>query len=109
MTDPLFAPAAKADWTQLLDRIDASIARALKDTAAQEKALKRVAPKTKTMVHGLEGNRLAGLRSNLDAAARLADAVEALLAADELEARAWTGLAERASARLAALPTAGIR
>jgi hypothetical protein len=108
MADPLLTSTAQGDWTQLLDRIDASISRALKDTAAQEKALKAAAGPAKRQDQGLTGDQLAGLRSHLDSAGRLAEAVEALLAADELEARAWVGLAEKVGARLASLPTAGI-
>lgn len=105
----LLTPESKDDWGQILDRIDASITRALKETAAQEKALKIAVPKSKTPGLGLADDRTNGLRGHLDSAVEVADAVEALLAADEVEARAWVGLAERAAARLAALPTAGIR
>jgi hypothetical protein len=108
MADSLTMPAAKDDWAHLLDRIDASIARALKDTSAREKALKAaVAPSEKGGPEMTE-DRLAGLRAHLDSAGRLADAVEALLTADEAEARIWVGLAERTRARLAAPPVVGI-
>lgn len=108
MADPLLTPVAQGEWSQLLDRIDASISRALKDTVAQEKALKAATVPRQKHEPVETGDQLAGLRAHLDSAGRLADAVEALLAADELEARAWTGLAERAGARLASPPPAGI-
>jgi hypothetical protein len=108
MADPLMTPAAKDDWAHLLDRIDASIARALKDTSAREKALKAAVNPPEKGSSGLTEDRLAGLRIRLDSAGRLADAVEALLAADEAEARNWVGLAERTRARLAAPPVVGI-
>jgi hypothetical protein len=108
MADSLLTPAAKGDWGQLLDRIDETIARALKDTTAREKSLRPAVTPARTPGPTLTGDRLSGLRAHLDSAARLADAVEALLAADELETKAWTGLAERASARLATPPVAGI-
>jgi hypothetical protein len=108
MTDPLTTPAAKDDWANLLDRIDASIARALKDTAAREKALKAATIPPEKVGLGLTDDRLAGLRAHLDSAGCLADAVEALLAADEAEARNWVGLAQRTRARLASPPVVGI-
>jgi hypothetical protein len=108
MADPLLTPSAKGDWAQLLDRIDETISKALKDTTAREKMLRSATTPAQKLGPAPTGDRLAGLRAHLDSAARLADAVEALLAADELEAKAWTGLAERASTRLASLPAAGI-
>jgi len=105
MADPLLTPAAKGEWTALLDRIDASINRALDETAAQEKALgKAVKGNVQPPVAGLAADRAGGRRARLDAAGRLADAVAALLAADEEEARGWAGLASRAGSRLASMP-----
>jgi hypothetical protein len=105
MTVPLLTPAAKGEWTELLDRIDATIAQALDEIAAHENALgvaeaSDVGPK----VAGLAGDRANGLRIRLDAAGRMAESVAALLAADEEEARGWVGLAARAGARLASTP-----
>jgi hypothetical protein len=108
MTDSLMTPAAKDDWKNLLDRIDASIGRALKDTTAREKALKAAIVPPEKCGPGLTEDWLAGLPAHLDSAGRLADAVEALLAADEAEARIWVGLAERTRTRLAAPPVVGI-
>ncbi len=108
MADPIVTPAAKGDWTRLLDRIDAAIARALDEAAEQERSL-APAEDASTGEPGRPpladiADRLAGLRAHLDAAGRLAEAVGALLAADEEEASAWVGLAGRAKARLAAPP-----
>jgi hypothetical protein len=108
MADPLLTPTAKGDWAQLLDRIDETISRALKDTAAREKSLRSAATPAQRNAQGPTTDRLAGLRAHLDSAAKLADTVESLLAADELEARTWTGLAERTAARLASPALAGI-
>jgi hypothetical protein len=104
MADSILTPAAKDDWSRLLDRIEASIARGLDEAAAQEQALADAAP-IPSPEPRLADDRLAGLRAHLDAAGRLAEAVESLLAADEEEARAWSNLAERAAARLASSPT----
>ncbi|HEX4588415.1 MAG TPA: hypothetical protein VH120_00685 [Gemmataceae bacterium] len=104
MPDPLLTPAAKGDWAVLLDRIDASIRHALETTAEQEKSFAvhvgaaSADPKSLT-------DHLDGLRSKLEASSRLAESVEALLVADEQEARAWADLAGRARARLASPPT----
>jgi hypothetical protein len=105
MADPIVSPASKDEWSKLLDRIEASIAHGLDEAAAQEQALADSEPVPSTEPR-LADDRLAGLKAHLDAAGRLAEAVEALLAADEEEARAWTNLAERATARLAS-PAAG--
>jgi hypothetical protein len=109
MADSLLTPAAKGEWAVLLDRIEASINLALDETAAQEKALASALPADgQPPDAGLATDRAAGSRVRLDAAGRIADAVTALLAADEEEARAWTGLASRAGARLASLPAARV-
>lgn len=108
MAAPLLTPAAKGDWTQLLDRIEASIARALVETAAQEQTLETKTAPSVPGDAGVVGDRLCGLRVQLSAAGRLAEAVEALLAADEEEVRAWTGLAGRVAARLESLPGARV-
>ncbi|HEY1381307.1 MAG TPA: hypothetical protein VGF55_31190 [Gemmataceae bacterium] len=110
MADPILTPAAKGDWTKLLDRIDESIARALEQVQEQERAF---APAGDTSVTDPQppspiDDRLRGLRAHLEAAGRLAEAVEGLLAADEEEARAWVGLAGRARSRLAGPPGGGI-
>jgi hypothetical protein len=84
----------------LLDRIEVSIHRALDGVSACEEveaSLPKVPP-------ALVDDGFAGLQSRLVTATSLADAVDSLLAADEQEARAWVGLAERAGARLASLP-----
>lgn len=107
MADPILTPAAKDEWAKLLDRIEASIAHGLDEAAAQEQALADAEP-VPSPEPRLADDRLAGLRAHLDAAGRLADAVEAILAADEEEARAWTNLAERAAGRLATSPTGRI-
>jgi hypothetical protein len=108
MAEALLTPTAKGDWAQLLDRVDDTIARALKDTTGREKALRSVTTPAQRHEPAPSADRLSGLRTHLESAAKLADAVEALLAADELEAKTWTGLAERAAARLANLPGTGL-
>ena len=102
MTAPILTPGAKGEWIRLLDRIEASIAQALDETAEQDRALD--ADATPTGEAAATADRVAGLRAHLDAAGRLAAAVESLLAADEEEAQAWVGLAQRAAARLASPP-----
>jgi len=102
LADPLFSPAAKSEWAALLDRVEGSINRALDESAAQEEAAAEGPGSTAAPALIDDGFR--GLKSRLDAAGRLAEAVEALLAADEQEALAWVGLAARVNARLAAVP-----
>jgi hypothetical protein len=103
MTEFLTTPAARGDWAALLDRIDASIARALKTTTKQEKLfagkVEANDPPPDTAADHLDG-----LRSRLDAAGTAAEGVGALLAADEHEAREWVGLAGRLRERLASPP-----
>jgi hypothetical protein len=102
MTDKPYSPAARGNWAALLDRIDASIARALDGVAAHVEASPEGS--TSKPPPALVDDGFAGLSSRLATATRLAEAVDSLLAADEQEARAWVGLAERAGARLASLP-----
>ena len=80
---PAADPDGKRRLAQLLDRIDETISRALKDTAAREKSLRSAATPAQRNDQGPTTDRLAGLRAHLDSAAKLADTVEALLAADE--------------------------
>jgi hypothetical protein len=107
MAPPIVTPAAKREWAKLLDRIDTSIARALAEMADQELSLAEEPPRVPVDAGSVD-EQLAGLQARLDAAGRLADSVEELLAADEAEARAWAGLATQARVRLAALPGAGL-
>jgi hypothetical protein len=108
MAAPIVTSANMTDWLQVLDRIDASITRALDETAEYERAL-ATSPLAAAVSEAEPpaDAPLRGLRLHLDAAGRLVDAVEALLAADEGVARAWAGLADRAKARLA-VPAGGI-
>lgn len=107
MTEPILTPAHMADWLQVLDRIDASIGRALQETAEYERVLAAVPAPAREPDPDVD-RHLRGLRSQLEVAGKLAEAVEGLLSADEGEARAWLGLASRAKARLAAPPACGI-
>jgi hypothetical protein len=100
--DQLFSPAAKVEWAKLLDRIEVSIDSALDATAAQEATIAEVAsPKP---APALVDDGFLGLQSRLNSATKLAETVEALLAADEQEALVWVGLAARVNARLATVP-----
>ena len=105
MADPILTPAAKDEWAQLLDRIEASIARALDEAAAQEQTLADADGPVPSPEPRRVWRPFGWTTGALDAAGRLADAVEALLAADEEEARAWTDLAGRSAARLAIAAT----
>jgi hypothetical protein len=108
VVDPLSAPGAKEDWSLMLDRIEAAVARALVETAAQERVLDATAPPITPADSGIVNERLGGLRARLCAAGRLAEAIEALLAADEEEVRTWTGMAGRIRPRLESVPSSGI-
>jgi hypothetical protein len=102
VTDLLLTRTAKSEWAALLDQIETSIGSALDNVDRQERALRRKSEKPFEIRPATD--RLSGLRSRLEAAGRLGDEVETLLAADEHEARAWVGLAERTRARLASSP-----
>jgi hypothetical protein len=101
MADPILTPARMADWLTVLDRIDTSISRALDETGAYERALAAEPPRGREADPDVD-RHLRGLRSHLEAAGMLAEAVEGLLASDEGEIRAWMSLANRARVRLAA-------
>jgi hypothetical protein len=100
MAAPILTPARMAEWLGVLDKIDVSITHALDQTAEYEKALATIsmAP-TAPEIPADAIHR--GFRLHLDAAGRLAEAVEGLVAADEGETRAWAGLATQIGERLA--------
>jgi hypothetical protein len=109
MPTTILTPKHMTDWLKVLDQIDASISRALDETAEYERALTAAPVPSETLGSDKStDDQVRGLRLHLDAAGRLAEAVEALLAADEGEVRAWTSLAARAKARLATSPQADI-
>lgn len=109
MKATILTPTRMAEWHQVLDRIDASISHALDETAEYERALAPVTVRVTAVETDSSADRhVRGLRMHLDAAEKLAEAVEGLLAADEGEARAWMSLAARARARLATGPATGI-
>ena len=100
MAEPILTPAAKDDGPKLLDRIEASIARGLNEAGGPGEGTRSGRHRSIGLTTATAPTTDSRAPAHLDAAGRLAEAVEALLAADEEEARAWTGLAERATARL---------
>jgi hypothetical protein len=100
MAESILTPANMAEWLQVLDCIDVSITQALDQTTEYERAL-ATNPLSAAVPEMPDDSTTRGFRLHLDAASRLAEAVEGLLAADEGEARAWTSLAVHSRERLA--------
>jgi hypothetical protein len=109
MPQGITSPESMAHWMGVLDQVQDSLARALHEADEHERAL---AESERADAGGEVGaaerrcldqidERLRGLQAHLDAAGRTAAAVEALLAEDEREARAWADLAAAARRRLA--------
>jgi hypothetical protein len=116
MPQGITSPESMADWMRVLDQVQDSLTRALREADEHERAL---AESERADAGGDVGaaehhcldridERLRGLQAHLDAAGRTAAAVEALLAEDEREARAWADLAAAARRRLAGGGEVGI-
>jgi hypothetical protein len=110
MPDGIQSTAAMDAWLRMLDQVQESIDGALRETDAHERSLadaEAAPPGTAwpdAQRHYLDqlDERLRGLDEHLQAAGRLAEAIEGLLADDEREARAFVGQAEAVRQRLAA-------
>jgi hypothetical protein len=110
------ATESMADWMRVLDQVQDSLTRALREADEHERALAEIARADAGGEVGAAerrcldqiGERLRGLEAHLEAADRTAAAVEALLAEDERAARAWADRAAMAGRRLAEGGAAGI-
>jgi hypothetical protein len=108
--------ASMADWMRVLDQMQDSIARALREVDERERVMADAdQPAARDAADAAErrtldriDERLRGLGRHLEAADRAAADIEALFAADERDARAWAELADTARRRLEARAGSGV-
>lgn len=109
MSNPIQSVASMDEWMQVLDRIQESINRALRETddrelPAPESADGHIEQSCLTQID----ERLRGLDALMSQAGQLAHDIEVLVAADEAETRAWVGEVAEIRRRLANLDPVGI-
>jgi hypothetical protein len=116
MPDGIQSAASMSDWMRVLDQIQESIERAIRESDEQDRCLDHddaatgasTWPEAERRCLDQIDERLRGLEGHLGMALRLTQEVEGLLAADEAEVRAWAARATAARERLAGTDTAGI-
>ena len=109
MSQTIQSAASMDEWMHMLDQVQESLDRALRETEEHEQALTGGAwPEDERRGLELIDERLRGLEGHLAAAGRVAAEVEGLLADDERAVRAWADLAAAARRRLAGMAAAGI-
>jgi hypothetical protein len=103
--------ASMGDWMAVLDRIEASVGRALAEVEGQERALDAADAVARADLATAEeqtlaqiDNHLAALQGRLRAAATAAEQVDALVTHDAAAVAAWRASAQR----LAALTGRGV-
>jgi hypothetical protein len=116
MLHGIASAASMADWMGVLDQVQKSIARALREVDEREQVMADADPSAARAVADAAerdtldriDERLRGLGRHLEAASRTAADIEALFAADECDARAWAGLAAAVRQRLEAGAGSGV-
>jgi len=113
MSQTIQSAASMDEWMHMLDQVQESLDRALRETEEHEQALTGGAaggawPEDERRGLELIDERLRGLEGHLAAAGRVAAEVEGLLADDERAVRAWADQAAAARRRLAGMAAAGI-
>jgi hypothetical protein len=114
MADRIMSAAAIAAWMRVLDQVQESIARAVRDVGDHERALDAADPvaagdaEAERRCLDQFDERLRHLQTHLDAADDAAAQVEDLLTEDERETRAWLAAAAAASRTLAGAGAVGL-
>jgi hypothetical protein len=113
MPDTIQSPAAMDAWMHMLDQVQESLDRALREAEDHERSLADGAGGgdwAEAERRGLEliDERLRGLEGHLEAAGRVAAEVEGLLADDERAVQAWADQAAAARRRLAGAGARGV-
>jgi hypothetical protein len=114
MADRIMSAAAIATWRGVLEQVQESIARALREVADHERALDDADPVAAGDADAERrcldqfDERLRHLQTHLEAADDAAAQVEELLAEDEREARAWLAAAAAARRTLAGAGAVGL-
>src|SRR5689334_2138781 len=115
MSNGLRSPASMETWLRMLDQVQESLDRALRDVEAHERWLAESeaeaggpSPEVGRRCLEVIDERLRGLAGHQEASGRLAAGVTDLLDDDERAARAWADRAAAARRRLASLAPAGV-